>query len=77
MPVNDVFLPLNAHTVKNSPMENVRISAIVDFCSTKVFASLEDALQDMLIMDLEDVLEVHQVLDHRALQLPALPDNSS
>jgi len=76
MPLKDVFLPLNAHTVKNSQMENVKIFAIMDSYSMKVFVSLEDASLDMLIMDLEDAQEVHLLLSHQDHQLLAQLDNS-
>lgn len=77
IPANDVFLPLNAHTAKNSRMENARTSATVDSCSTKAFAFSEDASLDMLTMGSEDALEVHQPPGHQANQLPALLANSS
>lgn len=55
----------NAHTVKNLTMETVKISVTVDSSIIKVSAFMEDALLDMSITDLEDVLEaahLHQLL---------------
>lgn len=69
---NDVCLLLNAHMVKNLTMETARISVTVDSSITKVSVSMVDALLDMLIMDLEDVLEAA----HLQLLSAALLDSS-
>jgi len=69
---SDVYQLLNAHMVKNQTMEIVRIFATADSSITKVSAFMVDALLDMLIMDLEDVLEAAQL----QLLLVALLDSS-
>ncbi len=69
---SDVFQLPNAHMVKNPTMETVRTFVTVDSSITKVSVFMVDALLDMSIMDLEDVLEVVHQLRLLAAQL----DNS-
>lgn len=68
-----VYQQLNATMVSKSIMEIVKIFAMQDTIIINHFVFLEDALKDINLMHLEDVLEVQML---RLLQVTVKPLNT-